>query len=227
MSVIVSRADGVVVLTVISDTNSRWPPLCQIINNLCCTPECCSVSQNLHRALKSSMSVLGALQIMIGLLNIGLGVILHQCHAGPWYLYEINGFPYWLGALFVLFGIMCILSEKFPSPCLVILNVILNMAGGAFAIVAFSYYIYTLTEPDWRSSEWTPESSSDQFTHQFTQNVLSTSLLTSINGVLIVLSILELCVVISAAVLGIKAKMSSEKEPDKGSEDSVCYEPLE
>lgn len=40
-------------------------------------------------------------------------------------------------------------------------------------------------------------------------------LLRSINAVLIVLSVLELCVVISSAVLGIKALRSSEKKKNE------------
>lgn len=55
MSVIVSRADGVVVLTMTSDPSSRWPPLCQIIKYLCCT---CG-SQRISGLSSGSMSVLG------------------------------------------------------------------------------------------------------------------------------------------------------------------------
>uniref|UniRef100_A0A3Q3AVU8 Membrane-spanning 4-domains subfamily A member 4D-like n=1 Tax=Kryptolebias marmoratus TaxID=37003 RepID=A0A3Q3AVU8_KRYMA len=182
MTVTVIRADGVTVFTVTSDPSSRWPPLCQILNSLCCSPGCCSVSENLRRVQKTSMSVLG----------------------------------------FIFFGIMCILSEKFPSQCLVILNVILNLAGAAFAITVFSFYIISLVELNWNCGpyylSYTSPDSDDCTTS------LSGMLLKGINGMLIVLSVLEFCVVISAAILGIKALKNSEKKPNM---DVACYKPLE
>ncbi|XP_030014077.1 membrane-spanning 4-domains subfamily A member 8-like isoform X1 [Sphaeramia orbicularis] len=140
MSVTVAKANGVTVFTLTSDPNSACPPLCQILKGLCYSPVCCSVSQPLRRLQGTSQSVLGALQIMIGALHIGLGAIL--CSQGEYLTFRMQytGYPFWLGALFIFFGIMCILSEKFPSPCLVIANVILNLAGVAFAITSIVLY---------------------------------------------------------------------------------------
>uniref|UniRef100_A0A3Q2FS76 Membrane spanning 4-domains A15 n=1 Tax=Cyprinodon variegatus TaxID=28743 RepID=A0A3Q2FS76_CYPVA len=130
MSVTISKTDGVTVFTLTSDPDSPWPPLCQILKSLCYSPVCCSVSQKLRTTQRKSLSVLGAIQIMIGLLNIGLGTIVRLC----------LDFPFYRFFQFIVFGILCLLSEKYPSPCLIVLNVIFSIAGAATAIVAIVLY---------------------------------------------------------------------------------------
>ncbi|XP_017293420.1 membrane-spanning 4-domains subfamily A member 8 isoform X1 [Kryptolebias marmoratus] len=236
MSVTVSRADGVTVFTVTSDQESRWPPVCQVLKSLCYSPMCCSVSQNLRRIQGTSLSVLGSLQIVIGLLNIGLGAILHLSRSASLYIIWSLQCPYWLGALFIIFGIMCILSERYPSPCTVILNVTLNLAGVAFAITAITLYSasvanihlwwYYCEEPYYGT---TPSPSlQDEYRRNacLTSKKLVLMLLRSIHGVLIVFSVLELCVVISCVVLGIKALKSSNKEKNKSFSDPEQFKPL-
>ncbi|KAL3980173.1 Rho-associated protein kinase 2 [Sarotherodon galilaeus] len=337
MSVTVSKADGVTVLTLTSDPQSPWPPLCQIFKNLCCSPVCCSVSQHLRSLNRASQTVLGyldllllkllrlsilvgcigkeimmdndvyllfvlecserrfqikciiiiiikisfnilaviswlrlhrarawntvgicgatlqwfkwlrehfvpTLQIMIGLLNIGFGLILSSPYIG--YL----GFPFWLAALFIIFGIMCILSEKYPSPCLVILTVILNLTGVAFAITGITLYGISLVDIGyWRNYDYNcyngyngyndywygretirPPSLEEKLLQEKClegQAVLE-MLQRSISAVMIILSVLELCVVISSAVLGIKALRNKEKGQNKSTDDPELYKPL-
>ncbi|XP_070768151.1 membrane-spanning 4-domains subfamily A member 6C-like [Enoplosus armatus] len=237
MSVTMTKADGVTVFTLTSDPKSPWPPLCQILNSLCCNPLCCSVSQRL-RGVQTPQTVLGALQIMVGLLNIGLGVILCNVGSGSWWQMDSTAFPFWLGGLFVLFGIMSILSEKFPSPCLVILNVILNLSGVGFAIAAIvlysinmaNIYLWWMCEHDYYDYHSTSPSPSPEEKIMKEKCLegkeLVLMLLRSINAVLIILSVLELCVVISSAVLGIKALRSGEKGEKKSIEDPEHYKPL-
>ncbi|KAG7216525.1 hypothetical protein INR49_002012 [Caranx melampygus] len=98
MSISMTRADGVTVFTLTSDPQSSCPPLCQIFKSLCYSPVCCSVSERLRRVQRMSQSVLGALHIMVGLLNIGLGVILLCSHAS-WYQMDESAFPVWMGAM--------------------------------------------------------------------------------------------------------------------------------
>ncbi|XP_049901886.1 transmembrane protein 176B-like isoform X2 [Epinephelus moara] len=244
MSVIMSKADGVTVFTVTSDTQSVCPPLCQIIKGLCYSPVCCSVSQSLRKVQRSSQSILGALHIMVGLLNIGLGAILCSSRSGSWYQMDETGFPFWLGGVFMLFGVIGIVSEKCPSPCLVIINVILNLAGVGFAIASivlysiniahiglwlmcrnkydYNYDYYSRHRPTATPSPW--EEIMKEKCLEGKELVLM--LLRSMNAVLIVLSALELCLVISSAVMGIKALRSSEKEEDKKTADPEHYNPL-
>ncbi|XP_061573398.1 transmembrane protein 176B-like [Cololabis saira] len=240
MSVTMSRADGVATFTLTSDPQSRWPPLCQILKSLCYSPVCCSVSRQLGRVQRTSSSVLGTLHIMTGLISMGLSAIISCTRAGSWYRSQMDrtNFPYWLGALFILFGISCILSEKYPSPCLVILNTTLNLAGVAFAIAAIVLYSINMSQLDvriWCDQRYyfgpTSPTLSEDEQHLRDQCLegrqLIQMLLRGINGVLIVLSVLELCVVFSSAVVGIKAlRNSGTKDQDQDARDVELYKPL-
>lgn len=238
MSVTVSKADGVTVLTLTSDPDSSWPPLCQIFKNLCYSPVCCTVSQRLRSLNRTSQTVLGTLQIMIGLLTVGLATILVSRVVGLWTIRE-TGYPFWMGGLFIMFGIVSILSDKYPSPCLVIVNVILNLTGVAFAIAAivlysisvFNLYLWNICgEPDyWYDRTTTPSPSPERMILQgrcLEAKALIKMLYRSIIGVLIVLSVLELCVTISSVVLGIKSLKSKEKGQTKSADDPELYTPL-
>uniref|UniRef100_A0A3P9M9K7 Uncharacterized protein n=1 Tax=Oryzias latipes TaxID=8090 RepID=A0A3P9M9K7_ORYLA len=221
MSVMMTKGEGVTVITLNSDPSSSCPPICQILKGLCYSPALCSVSQPLKK--KASLSILGAMQIMIGLLNIGPGLILRTSQLTAWYLNKTE-FPIWLGALFIAFGFMCILSERFPSRCLVVLNVIVSVAGVAFSITAIVLYSSTIAniEPMGCDSGYydfqyygnptpTPEMKKTMQKKCNEIHQLMLVLLRGLNGVLIVLSVLELCVVIRAAILGIKALRSDRQ----------------
>ncbi|XP_030014065.1 membrane-spanning 4-domains subfamily A member 15-like [Sphaeramia orbicularis] len=240
MSVTMAKADGVTVFTLTSDPNSACPPLCQMFKGLCYSPVCCSVSQPLRRLQGTSQSVLGALQVMVGILNIGFGTILFICLDDSWWA---PVFPFWLGSLFIFFGIMCILSEKFPSPCLVIFNVILNLIGIGFSITAIALYIFYLDIPWWynfspcgtrywgyssRYSTMATESPELQIMIKKCEEGqhLIMMLMKSIYILLIILSVLELCITISSVVLGIKALRKRGKEQNKSSEVPEHYKEL-
>uniref|UniRef100_A0A669ESG2 Uncharacterized protein n=1 Tax=Oreochromis niloticus TaxID=8128 RepID=A0A669ESG2_ORENI len=198
MSATVSKADGVTILTLTSDPNSPWPPLCQILKNLCCSPVCCKVSQHLRRLKRPSEIVLGTLQIMIGLLNVVLGSILISQHDESWTM-SYTGYPCWMGGL-------------------VIINVILNLTGVAFAIAAIVLYSISVSNIYW--SEICEECYGGETV------IMVSMLYRSIIAVLIVLSVLELCVTISSVVLGIKSLKSKEKGQTKSTDDPELYKPL-
>ncbi|XP_073341832.1 uncharacterized protein [Pagrus major] len=229
MSLTMAKADGVTVLTLTSDPESSCPPLCQIFKGLCYSPTCCSVSQHLRRVQRYSQSLLGALHITVGLLNIGLGAII-DVRSSP--------YPFWLGGMFILFGIVSILSEKYPSPCLVILNVILNLFGVAFAIAAIILYSLDIAfiglwwmcndYDDYISYDLTPSPHEDVMKEKCLEGrTMALMLIRGIIAVLIVLSVLELCIVISSAVLGIKALRGREKRENKSTDDPGHYKPLQ
>ncbi|XP_042346667.1 uncharacterized protein LOC121946237 isoform X2 [Plectropomus leopardus] len=238
MSVTMSKADGVTVFTVTSDSKSVCPPMCGILRDLCYSPACCSVSQRLRRVQRSSQSILGALHFMVGLLNIGLGVILCCNYGTAWWHMTRTLFPLWFGGVFMLFGVVGILSDKFPSVCLVILNVILNLIGVAVAIAAIVLYSCNLSNTRvWlscfndyyygRRYITTPSTRKWSMLEKCLEGrKLIMMLLTGMNAVLIFLSFLELCLVISSAVMSIKALRSREKEENKIGEPENLPEPL-
>ncbi|XP_015257202.1 PREDICTED: uncharacterized protein LOC107102406 isoform X4 [Cyprinodon variegatus] len=190
MSVTMSKTEGVTVFTLTSDPDSPWPPLCQILKSLCYSPVGCSVSQKLRTTQRTSLSVLG----------------------------------------FIVFGILCLLSEKYPSPCLIVLNVIFNIAGAAMAIAAI--VLYSIFEGDfyfWFSCEeneyyvdyrrhttTAPSPGSEYIKQRCLENrAVYTMLIRGIVGILIVLSVVEVCVAISSAVLEIKALKRSREKQEK------------
>ncbi|XP_043974261.1 transmembrane protein 176A-like [Gambusia affinis] len=233
MSVTITRNDGVTVFTVQSDPRSRWPLVCQMLKSLCYSPLCCSLSPPVRKSQGTSFSVLGAMQIMIGLLNLGLGGTLRISPDTYWLLNE-SEFSFWLGALFITFGLMCVLSEKFPSLCLVVLNVMLNLAGVGFAIAAIVLYSIYISHLDigWYCSDFrsysgyptqTPPSQREsKFFRQLCLegNLLFQVLLIGLNVLLIVLSIMELCVAVSAVVLSIKTLRNSVQEENTNAENT-------
>ncbi|XP_041650127.1 membrane-spanning 4-domains subfamily A member 8-like [Cheilinus undulatus] len=233
MSVTMTRSDGVTVFTLTPDPQSSLPPICQILRGLCYSPVCCSVSQRLKKFQGASQSVLGALHIMVGLLNIGLGAILLSSGLGSWRQMDEMKYPIWMGVLFILFGIMNILSEKFPSPCLVILTVVLNLSGVAIAIAAIVLYIINVLGIYlwWMCHDGAYDKYDDRLAPSpedmpkcLEAQDLVLMILRSINAVLIVLSVLELCVTISSAVLGIKAL--KQKTENKSPDDPEQCKPL-
>ncbi|KAM9783308.1 uncharacterized protein ACB057_015624 [Neosynchiropus ocellatus] len=238
MSVTMSKADGVTVFTVAADPDSSVPPICQILKNLCCSPVCCSVSESLRRLQGGSLSALGALQILVGLLNIGLGTIMILTLRGYWWEMEELQYPYWLGGLFILFGIFCILSERFPSPCLVTITVILNLCGIAFAITAVVLYSISIAEIDFwglcrdhdywdnRSENLTPTPASREKENCLRAKSLTLMVVQGINSLLIILSALQLCLSISSSVLGIKALRKRQDPVEKANLDPEMYSPI-
>uniref|UniRef100_M4AG61 Transmembrane protein 176l.4 n=1 Tax=Xiphophorus maculatus TaxID=8083 RepID=M4AG61_XIPMA len=215
MSVTMTRNDGVTVFTVQSDPQSHWPPVCQILKSLCYSPLCCSLSPHVRKSQGMSFSVLGAIQIMIGLLNLGLGGTLCFRH-----LLEVITVLYW----YILF--------KLVKRINVILNVILNLTGVGFAIAAIVLYSIYISHLDiwwWNCSTSrsynydntrTPPSQSES--ELFRQLCLEGNLVSQVrmNVVLILLSIMELCVAISAVVLSIKTLRNSAQEENTNVENT-------
>ncbi|KAF5899083.1 transmembrane protein, partial [Clarias magur] len=57
MSLTISRAEGVTVYTVNSNTKSKWPLICQILGTLCYSPVC-SVSLSLKQQFGCALTAL-------------------------------------------------------------------------------------------------------------------------------------------------------------------------
>ncbi|XP_020500176.2 membrane-spanning 4-domains subfamily A member 4D [Labrus bergylta] len=228
MSLTKTKANGVTVITITSDPQSLCPPFCQILKCRCYGPPCCDLSKHLKRVQGSSQSLLGALQIMIGLLNIGLGAIITG-NAPSWLKFNYL-FPFWLGGMFIFFGAMCILSEKCPRPWLVILTVILNLSGVGFAIAAIILYSLSMVFVDmqWLCDAYYAYDLDHTVTPLekiltekcYEAEIMIVNLWRSIFTFLIMLSVLEFCIVISSAVLGIKALKLTNKGENKSPDDS-------
>ncbi|KAF4076089.1 hypothetical protein AMELA_G00226620 [Ameiurus melas] len=245
MSLMMSRAEGVTVYTVHSNPKSKWPLICQILGTMCYSPVC-SVSPRLKQQIGCALTALATIQIMVGITNLGFGTLSIAVY-GMSYL---GGDPFWLGGMFIAAGIMCILAEKFPSPCLVVLTVVMNIVSGALAITAIVLYSVDLAQR-WYFQEcdlpkrqqddlyqWTTASPSkkaqmDELFEIRLENYRgceqSTHLLKTIcrglDIMMIVLAVLQLCVTISWCVLNIKA-LCRKKADGQDMEDPELRKPL-
>ncbi|KAK3541155.1 hypothetical protein QTP86_016256 [Hemibagrus guttatus] len=176
MSLKISRAEGVTVYTIHSKRKSKWPLICQILGTMCYSPMC-SVSRSLKQELSCVLTVLATIQIMVGIMNLGLGSL----STAIYYVSDLGSVPLWLGGVIIAIGIMCILAEKFPSPCLVFLTVLMNIVSAALAITTIVIYSVDLAEKTFLK------------------------LFGGLDIMMIVLSVLHLCVTISWCALNIKA----------------------
>lgn len=207
-----TRTDGVTVLTVTSDGGpTRCPLLCQLICMICCCPSM-EVFKRLPGPRHRAQSALGALQVMIGLLTIGLGLM-------PYNKYFYSPFdPVWFGVAFILGGMACILTERFYSSFTIVLSGIISLFGVIFPVVTIVLYgiqVSFTTESNYSCSWpknlqnyppiWTvlQERHCEGIALKF---MLDRSVLIS----LITLSCLELCVVFISASLSIKALRKNE-----------------
>uniref|UniRef100_A0A8C5YK23 Uncharacterized protein n=1 Tax=Marmota marmota marmota TaxID=9994 RepID=A0A8C5YK23_MARMA len=95
-----------------------------------------------HRVLKEG-KVLGALQILIGLVHIGLGSIMATVLSG--YYVSISfygGFPFWGGIWFIISGSFSVAAENQPnSSCLLNSSVGLNIFSAICSAVGIILFI--------------------------------------------------------------------------------------
>ncbi|KAL2084395.1 hypothetical protein ACEWY4_019913 [Coilia grayii] len=226
MSVTVTKTEGVTVLTVTSDGRSNCPLLCQILGSLCYSPVC-SVSQRLKENLGGRQTALGAIQIMIGLLNIGMGAVIFATQNFSYSFLSDSSASFWLGSLFIVFGVMCILAEKFPSPCLVGITGMTNVISAALAVTAIVVYAVDIAtsawDPDYRCDDEYPVPTklppeTEKNIAICKRNTAALQVLgIGMDIIMIIFAALQLCVAISACVLAFKAackKETAQQDPE-------------
>ncbi|XP_035246037.1 membrane-spanning 4-domains subfamily A member 8-like [Anguilla anguilla] len=250
MALSVTKGEGVTVLTIPSDAGRTVPVGIQLLVALCCSPWC-YVSQGMRRLLTGTQTSLGTVQIMVGLINIGLGAVLLSVQY--YTVLSWTSAPYWLGAVFIAAGLMSILGERFPSPCLVSLTAFMNMASACLAVTAIvlcsvglaqglsahrmcrlyetspyqreSYYGYgrpTLSPEELRVKDQLRRTNFEMC--QSMGNILSV-MLGGIYVLLILFAVLQLCVSIATTVLGIKA-LCNNSTKGKAEPDPELYKPI-
>ncbi|XP_048881866.1 transmembrane protein 176B-like [Brienomyrus brachyistius] len=251
MPVSVTKGDGVTVLTMKSDTKSNCPLIFQLLAALCCSPAC-AVSQGLKRLLGGAQSALGTVQIMLGLFNIGLGAIVITGSAFYYGPLLSTKAPFWIGAIFIVAGIMCILTERFPSQCLVFLNTCMSCGCGAIALTAIVLYSIDLANGagvPWacRQNDYNNNNYGYGYGYGYRTTIapevahmrdinrrrifelcnekrhMLLMMLGGIDIVLLVCAVLQLCINISVIVVNLKALCQKHKE-DK--EDPKLLKPL-
>lgn len=99
-----------------------------------------------QRAFKEGR-VLGALQILLGLVHIGLGIILGTI---PQMYYTAvsfyGGYPFWGGIMFLITGSLTVSSDNLPSSsCLRNGSLGLNIVSAIFSLVGIALFIADLS----------------------------------------------------------------------------------
>uniref|UniRef100_A0A8C2GBQ7 Uncharacterized LOC109105069 n=1 Tax=Cyprinus carpio TaxID=7962 RepID=A0A8C2GBQ7_CYPCA len=168
-----------------------------------------ALNQDLEDKLTDTHTALGTVQIMVGVMNITVGFFGFV-------------FAYWIGSVFLVVGIMCVLAVMFPAPRLLVITVALNVVSAALAITAAVLYSIDLAmgsslscyrEHYYYSSnnDW-PAHKKSNFESCFYYKNLSQMMLGGLDIMMIVLSVLQLCVTISFCVLTGKALCKKDED---------------
>ncbi|XP_016137474.1 uncharacterized protein [Sinocyclocheilus grahami] len=180
-------------------------------------------SQDMKDKLTDIHTTLGAVQIMVGVMNIKMG-----CFGFI--------FSFWIGGVVLVIGIVTVLAAKFPSPFLLVITVILNVVSAALAITAAVLYSMDLATGNnlycdtsyYSSNGYAVTPSTEQMRRTeicVKYKYLNKMILGGLDIMMIVLSVLQLCVTISFCVLTGKA-LCKKDEDVKSVEDPELHKPL-
>ncbi|KAA0702707.1 hypothetical protein E1301_Tti024135 [Triplophysa tibetana] len=132
---------------------------------------------------------------------------------------------------FLAVGIVCNLAAKFPSPCLLVITVILNIVSAGLAIAAVVLYSMDVAvgsylwcnDNDYYSTP-SPEQRRNTEACQYYKH-LNQMILGGLDIMMIALAVLQLCVTISFCVVTLKA-LCEKSGAAKSVEDPQLYKPL-
>uniref|UniRef100_A0A9J8B8B4 Transmembrane protein 176l.3a n=1 Tax=Cyprinus carpio carpio TaxID=630221 RepID=A0A9J8B8B4_CYPCA len=172
-----------------------------------------ALNQDMEDKLTDTHTALGTVQIMVGVMNITVGFFGFV-------------FAFWIGGVFLVVGIMCVLAVMFPHPRLLVITVALNVVSAALAITTAVLYSIDLAMGSSLScyrEHYYYSSNNDWPAHK--KSNLSQMMLGGLDIMMIVLSVLQLCVTISFCVLTGKA-LCKKDEDAKSVEDPKLHKPL-
>lgn len=128
---------------------------------------------------------------------------------------------------FIVFGVMCILAEKFPSPCLVGITGMTNVISAALAVTAIVVYAVDIStsawDPNYRCDDEYPVPTklppeTEKNIAICKRNTAALQVLgIGMDIIMIIFAALQLCVAISACVLAFKAackKETAQQDPE-------------
>ncbi|XP_054419674.1 membrane-spanning 4-domains subfamily A member 8-like [Pteronotus mesoamericanus] len=138
--------------------------------------------------------VLGALQIVIGMVHICLAFILLTSVAGQYAAVSfVGGYPFWGGITFIITGSLSVASEQQPnSPCLLKGSFSMNILSGIFCVIGIILFLVELI----LNSEYMPVNYNKWGVVSIPIPGKATS------SVLLIFSLLELCIASTGAHFG-------------------------
>ncbi|XP_015676670.1 membrane-spanning 4-domains subfamily A member 15 [Protobothrops mucrosquamatus] len=173
-------------------------------------PQQVSQKGPMERFLSAEAKVLGAIQIMIGLIHIGFGAVAICLTLYPFYylfLSVIGCYPFWGGIFFISSGSLCVAAVNRPNRGLVKSSVGLNITSAIMAVVGIILYLCELIF------------NSPNFRHIYINNTEDLDITTIENvsygfsSLLLLFSLLEFCIAVSLAHFGCQATCCSDAQP--------------
>ncbi|XP_026577141.1 membrane-spanning 4-domains subfamily A member 8-like isoform X1 [Pseudonaja textilis] len=101
----------------------------------------------LERFLKAEPKVLGAVEIMIGLIHIGFGTVSFSSLVSSFRFLPISaigGYPFWGGIFFISSGSLCVAAANLPNCGLVKSSVGMNITSAIMALCGIILYMCEL-----------------------------------------------------------------------------------
>ncbi|KAL7991978.1 hypothetical protein Chor_016234 [Crotalus horridus] len=174
-------------------------------------PQQVSQKGPMERFLSAETKVLGAIQIMIGLIHIGFGAVAICLTLFPSYyliLSVIGGYPFWGGIFFISSGSLCVAAVNRPNRGLVKSSVGLNITSAIMALTGIILYLCELIF------------NSTNFRYIYLYDTEDLNQITTIKNVnygfsslLLFFSLLEFCIAVSLAHFGCQATCCSDAQP--------------
>ncbi|XP_030046144.1 membrane-spanning 4-domains subfamily A member 8 [Microcaecilia unicolor] len=194
MNPTVTGANGMVVVTqVLPSTNQHAVQMgSSVLQNVTC-----QVPEALQKFFKGEPKVLGATQILIGLIQIFFGIVL-AATARTNFLF--SGVPFWGGLFFIISGSLSVAAQNHPNMCLINGSVGMNIVSSVSAVLGIILTSMDLGIGVYHNS---CNYNSGSYCWMYRDSLLAA--VRGIEGVLLVLLLLELGISISTSVLGCKA----------------------
>ncbi|XP_070812721.1 membrane-spanning 4-domains subfamily A member 15-like [Pituophis catenifer annectens] len=162
----------------------------------------------LERFFNAEPKVLGAVQILIGLIHICFGAVLLSSilHSHfPYLISAVGGYPFWGGIFFISSGSLCVAAANSSNHHLVKSSVGLNITSAIMSLFGIIMYLcelidYSIAFKDKRNNLFDPEESIQSVGY-------------GLSSVLLLFSLLEFCITVPLAHFGCQATCRSDAQP--------------
>ncbi|XP_069083954.1 membrane-spanning 4-domains subfamily A member 4D-like isoform X2 [Pleurodeles waltl] len=165
----------------------------------------CQFPVPLQKFIKGEPKALGVAQILIGLIQFILGIILAISMGTIFSVGVIVGIPFWAGIFFIISGSLSTAAERNRNICLVKASLGMNIVSSVAAFLGFIFYAIDLgicSVYGWYS-EGGHGGMYDDSARRFTQSFVA--VVKGIEALLLLLVLVEFCISISTSVFGCKA----------------------
>ncbi|XP_078509122.1 membrane-spanning 4-domains subfamily A member 4A-like [Lissotriton helveticus] len=165
----------------------------------------CQFPVPLQRFIKGEPKALGVAQILIGLMQIILGIILAISMRAIFTISVIVGIPFWAGIFFIISGSLSTAAERNRNICLVKGSLGMNIISSIAAFLGFIFYAIDLgicSIYGW-FSEGEHGGMYEDHSRRIAQSFVA--VVKGIEALLLLLVLVEFCISISTSVFGCKA----------------------